>query len=1054
MRRAILTVTLFLTGTVFNTALATGISQLEQFAQSGAAGGMGGISNSTGLSGLQGTAVGGSVGSGTGSGASGLTGAPGTGAGSSGSTTNSGAGIQNGQGIGAQQELNGKSVQELEESLSKSQKVNREEGKISQLMSTTAEFSSIESGFYARTKFLNIKLKQFGYNFFVGRPKLSLSIPVDSSYVLGPGDELFLYVIGAPPGIDLTKVTRLVVDRQGKIYVPGLGVFYVWGMTLGEAERMISQALGANIKLTVGRLRTFPVYVSGEVRRPGAVVVTGVNTVIDAIMLAGGIKKSGTLRDVIVTRKTPKGIKQIHIDFYKLLLDGKPVDMRLKDGDVIFVKPIGKVAGVGGMVKRPAIYEITGKETLKDLIKMAGGLLPSSYKYKVILQRYVNNQLLEVKQGSLDDKKFMSQKVHDGDILVIKQVISIPQNAVAVEGYTPYPGLYEYKPGMKLSQLLAPDFFFSDSNMKFGLIERHYPPGALPKYITFSPEAVLSGEEDLELKPQDRIVLYRFGTVEGVDFNKVKDAFIVEGKIKYPGVYAYKKGMKLSDILTPDLITENTNLEYAEIDRRDPDTLEIVKILQFSPEAVLKHKTDLEIHRLDTIRFFPRYAYKPIRVSGDIEIPYKVPYHPGIKLSEALSYAKFKTDIRKLKVLVFRKFTENYSFRQRTKENAGIGLYQEEKNQGGIFNNSNSNYPNNVESKNSFTLYNKGELIESTYPGFVNNDSSGSNNEYEGNDNGNVSLFKREKYVNVASFFLYDVLVKQKESKFELLPGDKLVIVRVKPEEAVEKVRVSGYVKHPGVYSIGERTTLYDILKEAGGFLPNAYPKGIIILRKSVAELQKQRLQKAIALMRQQLEKEEAGVMQSDLTAEELRARQAAFEAKRRLLEELQKSQVTGRISGISVPKDLEKLKNSPYNIVLEDGDQIFVPKVPGSVLVFGEVYNPSALVYVNGMTVKDYIDEAGGLTKDADKENIFVIKANGSVISSENVGKKRFDWNSETNRIVLGKNDIMNYRLEPGDSVIVPTKVHVPVMWRPLIKDVMQIIYQGAVTIYTITKL
>ena len=953
MRRLILTATLLITGFSLNTASAIGISQLEklkQLSQEGAP--------SNRFSSLQGT------GAGT---VSGLTKVPQTG------TDLQGEQIQNGI-------QNAEKQLELKETLTKFQ-TETEENSSFQLTPATAEFSSIESGFYARTKLLNVKLRQFGYDFFSGKPRLSLSIPVDSSYVLGPGDELFLYIIGAPPGINLSKVTRLVVDRQGKIYIPGLGVFYVWGMTLGEAERMISQALGANIKLTVGRLRTFPVYVSGEVRKPGAVVVTGVNTVIDAIMLAGGIKKSGTLRDVIVTRKTPKGTKQIHIDFYKLLLEGKPVDMRLKDGDVIFVKPIGKVAGIGGKVKRPAIYEITGKETLEDLIKMAGGLLPSSYKYKVILQRYINNQLLEVKQGSLDDKKFMSQKVHDGDILIIKQIISIPQNAVAVEGYTPYPGLYEYKPGMKLSQLLTPDFFFTDSNMKFGLIERHYPPGAPPKYITFSPESVLSGEEDLKLKPQDKIILYKFGTIEGVDFNKVKDAFIVEGEIKYPGVYAYKRGTKLSDILTPDLITENTNLEYAEIDRRDPDTLEIKKIIQFSPEAILKHRTNLEIHRLDTIRFFPRYAYKPIRVSGEILSSYKVPYHEGITLSEALTHAQFKDDIRKLKVLVFRE--------------AG----KEEKTAGGV---------------------------------------------YKEN--------KKEK--NVASFFLFDVLVKKEGLGFQLKPGDRIVIAKIKPEEAVEKVRVSGYVKHPGVYKIGEKTTLYDVLKKAGGFLPNAYPKGIIILRKSVAELQKQRLQKAISIMKQQLEKEEAGIMQSDLPPEELRARQAAFEAKRKLLEELQKSQVTGRISGISVPKDLEKLKNSPYNIVLEDGDQIFVPKIPGSVLIFGEVYNPSALVYVKGMTVKDYINEAGGLTKDADKENIFVIKANGSVISSENVGERKFDWNSETNRIVLGKNDIMNYKLEPGDSVIVPTKVHVPVMWRPLIKDVMQIIYQGAITVYTITKL
>ena len=263
--------------------------------------------------------------------------------------------------------------------------------------------SSIEKGFFVRTKAVHLRLRQFGYRFFLGRPRLALSIPVDKTYVLGPGDELFMYVIGNPPGVNLSKITRLVVDREGKVYIPGLGVFYVWGMSLGDAEKLISKSLGANIKLTVGKLRTFPVYVSGEVNRPGAVIVTGVNTVIDAIMMAGGIKKSGTLRNVVVTRKTPKGLKKIRIDFYELLLEGKPIDVKLKDGDVIFVGPIGKVAGIGGKVKRPAIYELKGGETLRDLIKMAGGLLPSSYKYKVIIQRYKDNRLLEVIEGSLDD---------------------------------------------------------------------------------------------------------------------------------------------------------------------------------------------------------------------------------------------------------------------------------------------------------------------------------------------------------------------------------------------------------------------------------------------------------------------------------------------------------------------------------------------------------------------------------------------------------------------------------------------------------------------------
>ena len=950
-----------------------------------------------------------------------------------------------------------------------------------------SRMSTIENSFFTRLKAYKTPLKQFGYEFFVGKPRLPTSIPVDKSYTLGPGDEVFIYIVGAPSNLKLPPVLKLTVDREGKIYIPQLGVFYVWGMDLSEAEKVISEALKTNIKLTVGRLRTFPVYVSGEVRRPGSVLVTSVNTIIDAIMMAGGIKRTGTLRDVVVTRKTPKGIKKIHIDFYNILLKGKPVDFRVKDGDVIFIKDIGPTAAIAGKVKRPAIYELKGNETLKDLIKLAGGILPSSYRYKVTLQRYKNNEFLEIQEGKLTDKTFLSQRVKDGDLVIIREVISVPQNAVSVEGHTPYPGLYEYKEGMTLSQILKPDMFFQDTNTKFGLIVRQYPPGSQPKYITFIPEDILLKNYDIDLFPSDRIVLYRFGTVQkvdknkvkdivilqgaikypgvyaykkgmklsnildsdqllvntniyfglikripeigkppvfitfslqdvidgifdvdlkpldeiyfyefgykDVDFNKVKDVFVLEGEIKYPGVYAYKKEITLNDILTKDYLLINTNLYFAEIERRNPETLEIEKIVKFTPKDVLSGKEIVKIKPMDVIRFYPKYTYTPIKVSGFVEKSAYVPYKEGLRLSEALAYVKFKKDIKQLRADIYR-------------EQGKTKGYSEE----------------------AETAKGKAETGE--------------------------ALIRK----NIASVYLYDVLVKKESDKdLPLFPGDRIVIRPIDPEELVERVFITGYVKNPGVYRITDTTTLYDILKAAGGFRPNAYPEGIIILRESVKEMQKEKIAQAILRMKQELEKEEAGIMQADLTKEELRARQAAFEAKRRLLDEMEKSQVTGRIAGIRIPEDIEKLKGTPFNILLENGDRIYIPKRPVSVLVFGEVYNPSALVYIKGMTVKDYIDSSGGLTRDADIENIFVIKADGSVVSSANINKDVM-WKGR-NYPVWGmpkqySSNILDYQLSPGDAIIVPTKIHVPTMWRPLLRDIIQIIYQGALTIYTITRL
>ena len=277
----------------------------------------------------------------------------------------------------------------------------------------------------------------------------------------------------------------------------------------------------------------------------------------------------------------------------------------------------------------------------------------------------------------------------------------------------------------------------------------------------------------------------------------------------------------------------------------------------------------------------------------------------------------------------------------------------------------------------------------------------------------------------------------------------------MRAEELVEKVTLIGYVKKPGIYRIGDKTTLYDILKAAGGFRKNAYPYGIVILRESVKKMQRQKLLRAILLMRQEIEKEEAGIMQAELSGEEARARQAAFEAKRRLLKEIEKTQVTGRIAGIVVPYDIERLKNSPSNILLESGDRIYIPKKPSSVLVFGEVHNPTAYIHMRNMTFRDYISMAGGMTKDADRENIFVIRADGTAISSKSRASL-VSWDGTRKRFIWGtpESKILDYKPRPGDAIIVPTKVHVPVMWRPLIRDMVQILYQSALTVYTISNL
>jgi polysaccharide export outer membrane protein len=807
-------------------------------------------------------------------------------------------------------------------------------------------------------------LTQFGYDFFQQPLDVNkILLPVSDNYVLGPGDQIIIYFIGLPPdNQQIPPVVKTIIDRQGNISIPGIGVFSIWGLTLKEAEDILKHQLGVNLKLTVGKLRTFPVYITGEVKRPGAHIVTGVNTILDALTLAG-VKKTGSLRDIVLTRKTGKGLKIFHIDLYKVFIQGQSLDLTLKDGDTILVKPIGSTAAITGEVKRAAIYEIKKNETIKDLINFAGGLLPSSYKYKVVLQRYKNGKL-EVYENSLANQDFLKTPLQDGDLIFIKKIVDIPENAYSLEGYVTLPGIYEYKKGLKISEVLNKDIFFKDTNLKFAILIRQYPKGTIPQYISFSPEKILNGKQDFELKPYDRLIFFKLG--EKPKYLKlVKNYIEIEGYYKYTGPIACSDNCKLSQILEKNLLLRDTNLKYAEIERYDLNTLQRKKVIEFKPIDILEKKEDINLQPYDKIILYPRYIYKPIKISGDILNPIWVTYHPSITLEEVISHAKFKYPVKELKAIL------------KTKE-------------------------------------------------------------------------------GILTFYLNDLRKHPSPlSKIQLQPGSEVIIKKVKEDEIVTKVYVYGQVQRPGVYKINEKTTLYDILKAAGGFKSEAYPKGLVLLRKSIAQMQKERLQKAITILKTQLLKEEAGYMQAEMPKEEKEAYKEAFEAKSKLLKEIEKTQITGRLVGLNIPPNIEALKNSPSNILLEDGDQIYVPKKPSAVLVFGEVQNPSAILYKPNLTVKDYISLAGGFTKDADIEDIFIIKANGIAISKD-TDKSLIEWDSKHKRFIWGYayNDLLNYKLEPGDAIIVPTKIHIPIMWRPLIKDVIQIIYQSVLTVYTISHL
>ena len=205
-------------------------------------------------------------------------------------------------------------------------------------------------------------------------PAPGQSIPVPMQYRVGPEDKVSLVLSG---GINARY--ELIVDGNGRIDIPRIGSVFVGGMTFEEMSKQVikktEETAGLNVDISMNAMKTFPVSVRGEVRRPGPHTVGAFATITDALISAGGPSERGTVRNVQVRRK---GITVASFDLYDLLLKGsKSKDITLMAGDEVFVPVRGPAVGIAGSVRQPAVYELKDRDDLENLIGLAGGVIAS-----------------------------------------------------------------------------------------------------------------------------------------------------------------------------------------------------------------------------------------------------------------------------------------------------------------------------------------------------------------------------------------------------------------------------------------------------------------------------------------------------------------------------------------------------------------------------------------------------------------------------------------------------------------------------------------------------
>ena len=405
---------------------------------------------------------------------------------------------------------------------------------------------------------ISTELLPFGYELFSrsnGNKLLPRADkPVSPDHIIRPGDEVKIMFWGR-----INANYNITVDRDGNITIPQIGPLSVNGMKFSEMKvflaRQAKQIVGANINVTMGSLKSIQVFILGDTKKPGSYALDSFTTISGALLASGGPTDIGSIRKIQLKRND-KLISTL--DFYDFLLKGdKSKDKVLHSGDVVFIPTTGPLVGIAGNIKRPAIYELKGKSNLLEVIEMAGGLIPSAYTQQIQVERIEVNEreiVLDINDKDLTRSKDIM--IQDGDLIKVFPIVDLDVNALFLYGNVKRPGKYEYKPGMRIKDLIGSmQDLLKETYLEYALIKRQILPNLKDELIPFNLGKLLNDGDvsgNIALAPQDRIYVFSKWLFNDIPYVTIKGEIRKGGKLKLSKNYRVKDAIFEAGGLTKD----------------------------------------------------------------------------------------------------------------------------------------------------------------------------------------------------------------------------------------------------------------------------------------------------------------------------------------------------------------------------------------------------------------------------------------------------------------------------------------------------------------------
>lgn len=518
-------------------------------------------------------------------------------------------------------------------------------------------------------------LEPFGYDLFDGRDRRGpqpfepvTDVPVPAEYIIGPGDALNVQLFG-----NINAEYYLPVSREGSISFPEIGPLHISGLDFSAArevinQRVTEQMIGVRPSVTLGELRTIRVFVLGDVEEPGSYAVSGLATMTNALFESGGVAAIGSLRQIQLKRN---GNTLTTLDLYDLLLRGDTSqDARLQPGDVIFVPPIGDTVAIHGEIRRPAIYEMHGDETIAEAIGVAGGLTALADATKVKVERVVPGRGITVEELDLSAGVAIDALVRDGDVIEVLPNLEQLENVVQLQGNVKQPGRYQWFSGMRLTDLLpTPELLKPMSDVGYVLVRREIEPNVFIEVLSADLGAAFAdagSSEDVELQPRDTVHVFNLEIgrqhvvaplIEEVRAQAPRTQSVaiarIGGSVRAPGEYPLEPGMTVTDLVRAGgglaesaytIDAELTRYEVIDGEYRETAlvTVNLEDILSGRSEADLR----LSPHDYLNIRELPRWGQQQsVELRGEVVFPGVYPIRQGETLSSVLQRAGGLTEL-------------------------------------------------------------------------------------------------------------------------------------------------------------------------------------------------------------------------------------------------------------------------------------------------------------------------------------------------------------------------------------------------------------------------